>query len=89
MNKNKLIQMKKRLLALGLVGVMLVTTGCTSKKDENGEPNRKAIPQKYNNIEDYSKYVIKNGEPIKQYNSQNVYLLYNKETYEVNEYIYQ
>lgn len=31
---------------------------------------------------------MKNGEPVKLYNSSNVYLLFNKETYEVSEYIY-
>ena len=40
-------------------------------------------------MEDYYKYVVKNGEAIKLYNSQNVYLLYDKETYEVSEYIYR
>ena len=34
MDKNKLIEIKKRLLALGLAGVMLGTAGCTSNKDE-------------------------------------------------------
>ena len=31
---------------------------------------------------------MKNGEAVKEYNSQNVYLLFNKETYEVKEYIF-
>lgn len=89
MDKYKLIQMKKRLLALGLAGVMLVATRCTSNKNENGEPSRVSISQSYSNIEDYYKYVMQNGKAVKLYNSQNVYLLYNKETYEVNEYILQ
>ena len=89
MDKYKLIQMKKRLIALGLAGVMLGTTGCTSSKNENGEPSRVSISQEHSNVEDYYKYVMQNGEAVKVYNSQNVYLLYNKETYEVNEYIFQ
>ena len=88
MNKNKLIEIKKRLLALGLVGVMLGTAGCTSNKDENGVPKRVSISSEYSNVDDYYKYVMQNGEAVKLYNSANVYLLFNKETYEVSEYIY-
>lgn len=89
MDKYKLIKMKKKLLALGLVGVILGTTGCTSNKNENGEPIRISIPQEHSNITDYFKYAIQNGKAVKLYNSQNIYLLYNKETYAVNEYIFQ
>lgn len=88
MDKDKLIKMKKRLLATGLAGIMLVTTGCEAKKDENGVPLREAIPQKYYDIEGFYKYVVQDGKAVKQYNSENVYLLFNKETYEANEYIY-
>ena len=89
MEKYKLFQIKKRLLALGLVGAMLGTAGCTNGKNENGEPSRISISQEHSNVDDYYKYVMQNGEAVKRYNSQNVYLLYNKETYEVNEYIFQ
>lgn len=90
MNKYKLIQMKKKLMALGLAGVMLGTAGCTSNKNENGgEPSRVSVSQDHSNVENYYKYAMQNGKAVKLYNSQNVYLLYNKETYEVNEYIFQ
>ena len=88
MDKNKLIEIKKRLLALGLSGVMLGTAGCTSNKDENGVPKRNDIPSKYSNIEGYYKYVIQNGEAVKLYKAENVYLLFDKETYDVKEYIF-
>lgn len=88
MDKNKLIEIKKRLLALGLAGVMIGTAGCTSNKDENGIPKHVSISSEYSNIDDYYKYVMQNGEAVKLYNSANVYLLFNKETYEVSEYIY-
>lgn len=88
MDKNKLIEIKKRLLALGLAGVMLGTAGCTSNKDENGGPKRVSISSEYSNVDDYYKYVMQNGEAVKLYNSANVYLLFNKETYEVSEYIF-
>ena len=89
MNKNRLIQIKKRLISLGLASVMVGITGCNnSDNNVNEEPSRIAISDKYNNFEDYYKYAMKNGEAEKLYNSKNVYLLYNKETYDVNEYIF-
>jgi len=88
MDKNKLIKIKKRLLALGLAGVMIGTTGCsTNNNDVNGVPKRVSISSVYSNVNNYYKYVIQNGEAVKVYNSQNVYLLFNKETYEETEYI--
>ncbi len=88
MDKNKLIEIKKRLLALGLAGVMIGTAGCTSNKDEKEVPKNVSISSEYSNVDDYYKYVMQNGEAVKLYNSANVYLLFNKETYEVSEYIY-
>ena len=40
-------------------------------------------------FDEYYKYAIQNGEAVKLYNSHNVFLLYDKEMYEVEEYIYQ
>ena len=77
MDENKLIEIKKRLLALGLAGVMLGTTGCISR-DENGVPKRVSISSEYSNVDDYYKYVMRNGEAVKLYNSANVYLLFNR-----------
>lgn len=89
MYKNELKDIKKKLLALSLASLLLVTTGCTSKKTKIDEPIRINISSKYSNVEDFYKYVIKNGEAVKLYNSQYVYLLYNKETYDVTKYIYK
>ena len=67
---------------------MIGTSGCSSDKDENGIPKHASISSEYSNVDDYYKYVMQNGEAVKLYNSKNVYLLFNKETYEVTEYIY-
>ena len=67
MDKNKLIEIKKRLLALGLAGVMLGTAGCTSNKDENGVPKHVSISSEYSNVDDYYKYVMQNGEAVSEY----------------------
>lgn len=47
MNKEKLIQIKRRLLALGLAGVVLGSTGCANDKTEKAEPSRSSISQGY------------------------------------------
>ena len=88
MEKNKLIEIKKRLLALGLAGVILGTAGCASNKDENGVPKRVPISSEYSNITDYYKFVVRGGEAIKLYKAENIYLLFDKETYEAEEYIF-
>lgn len=85
MNKNNLKILKKSLLALGMTGVLVSTTGCL-KVDENKVPEY--IPlQSESFIEDYYKYIIQNDEAIKVYKSENVYLQFNKETYEPLEFI--
>lgn len=88
MDKNKLTELKKRLLALGVAGVMLGTAGCTSNKDANEDSKQVSISSQYSNVDNYYKYGIQNNEAIKLYNSSNVYLFFDKETYEVKEYIY-
>ena len=64
MDKNKLIEAKKKLLALGLVGMILGATGCTSL-DENGVPTRIKIGSSYSNVEDYYKYAIQDGKEMR------------------------
>lgn len=88
MEKDKLMEIKKRLLALGLAGVMVGTVGCSGSKGEDKVPKHHSIPSKYSHVDDYYKYAIQNGEAVKLYNSENVYLLFDKETYEVTECIY-
>ena len=87
MEKEQLIKLKKKLIALGLTGVMFGTTGCTNL-DENGVPRRLSISSEYSNVEKYYKYIVQSEEALKLYKSSNVYLLFDKETYEVSEYIY-
>lgn len=89
MNKYKLLHIKKRLLALGLSSTMIAISGCTINENEDAIPERVSISSEHSRVDNYYKYVIQNGEVVKLYNSQKVYLLFNKETYEVDEYIYQ
>ena len=88
MDIDRLKELKKRLLALGMAGVMIGAAGCSSV-DENGVPKRSDIPAKYSKVEDYYKYAVKDGKAEKLYNGKNVYLLYDKENYDVEEYLYR
>lgn len=87
MEKEQLNTLKKKLLALGLATTMFGVTGC-AKIDEDGIPKRQPISAEYSQVEDYYKYVIQSGEAVKLYKAENVYLMFNKETYEPEEYIY-
>ena len=88
MDKNKLIELRKRLLALGVAGGMLfVTSGCDSTND-NEVSKREVIETEYSQVSKYYDYAIKDGEPVKKYKAENIYLLYDKNNYEVSEFIY-
>lgn len=88
MNKNKLINLKNRIVSLGVIGLMLGLTGCDLLND-NEIPECYPINESYSNFDLYSKYVIENGEAKKVYKSKNVYLGYNKETNEIEEFIFK
>lgn len=81
--KKQLFRLKKQLLSLTLASLMLSSTGC-SKTDGQ----RQAIPAELSHIEDYSKYIISNEIAIKVYDSEYLYVLFDKETYEAKEYVY-
>jgi len=90
MDKNKLLQIKKRLLALGLAGVMMGTTGCSYEENQQSDRGgNDVLDRVYITVDEFYKYAMKNGSAQKHYNSQYVYLLYNKETYEVEEYLFK
>ena len=86
MDKKELSKLKRSLLALGMAGIILGTSGCGDNDDK--EITREEVPSEYYNFDKYCKYVIKDGEALQLYNSQNIMLFYNKETYDVKEYIY-
>lgn len=88
MDKNKLSEIRKRLLALGVAGGILLSASGCEVSDEKTLPSREPISSSYSNFDSYCYYVMRNGEPVKLYKSENVYLLYDKDTYEVSEFVY-
>lgn len=65
---------------------MFGTTGCANK---DKEPSRSTIPSEYSHPEEFYKYAVVDGQAIKLYDSSSIYLLYDKETYEVDEYLFK
>lgn len=87
MTKEELRKIKKRLIALGILGVMIGTSGCKNV-DENGIPLRHLIPKEYNKFDKYVVDVVRNNQVYKMCKTENVYLLFDKETFAAKEYIY-
>ena len=54
-NKNKLIELTKVLLAFRLASVMLGTAGCTICENENEKPSWTYIFDEFSNVKDYYK----------------------------------
>ena len=84
MDKYRLTNMKKNLLSLGVLSTACFMSGCGS---DDVIPEITPVPERYSNIEDYYEFPIQDGEAVQYYNSDNVYLLYDKESYNVTEYI--
>ena len=85
MDKYRLTNVKKNLLSLGVLSTVCFMSGCGS---DDVIPEITPVPERYSNIEDYYEFSIQDGEAVQYYNSDNVYLLYDKESYNVTEYIY-
>ena len=79
-------KIKKKMTALLIAFIMVILGGCG--KEKNDIPVPKKISQQYQHLDQTGKYIISNGEAIKIYNSKNVYLLFNKDTYDVSEFLF-
>ena len=47
------MEIKRRLLALGLAGVMMGTVDCSGSKGEDKVPKHPSVPSKYSHVDDY------------------------------------
>jgi len=88
MKKRDLLNLKKEIVALGLVGTILTSTGCRKNANESTNGQLLAVPEEYSHPDNYYSYVIKNGEAMQLYNANNVYIFFDKDSYEAKEYIY-
>lgn len=87
-NDPKKREVRKRLLALSMAGMMFGTSGCAYFNSDDGVPIVSPIDSKYNNFDNYYKYSVKNDEAIIYYKTENIYLLIDKTTYTSNIYIF-
>lgn len=92
MTKEDLLKLRKKLLILGLAGVMVGTAGCGKKNNDDDNENNittynKISPEKLHLDKCYKK-IIKNGEAVKVYNSNYIGYLIDKDTYEVSVYLF-
>ena len=92
-NEKKLKEvLKKGIILTNVVFTLASVTACTKQEQgqipEDWPSEFEYIYQHNNNFEDFTKTIIKNGEPTVVYNSQNIALAINKETYKVDEYLF-
>ena len=88
MKKEQLLKLKDKLLIILLASTILSSIGCQKKKKHYTPPQITSITESYSQIKKYYKYIKQDNKTVKAYESKYVYLLYNKETIEVKEYIY-
>ena len=97
MNKKTLLEFKKKLLTLGFFTGIAMTAGCEYEATNDYGKIYRYISQykghenvdETSNIEDYYKFVVRNDEAVKLYDSNYIYLFIDKETYEIGEYIFR
>ena len=88
-NENKLRKvLKKSIVLTNIVFTLTSVSACTSQVPEDWPDEFSYISQEDNNFEDYTKTVIKDGHPTVVYKGKNIAVAINKETYEVDEYIF-
>ena len=87
MDKKSLIGLKSKVLSLALA-TALGTTGCGNVQKNVDGIAVVEIPSDYSHPEKFYKYVVQGSEAIKKYDSNNVYLYFDKETYEVKEFLF-
>ena len=87
MNKNKLIELRNSIIALGLAGTMIGFSGCKNNTDNDNNYKLVSINQELSNIDNYYKYIEEDGKRVKVYNRDYIYLFINRESYEISEYL--
>ena len=88
-NDKKVKDVFKRGITLTTMVFTLATaSGCAKERPTDWPDEFYYVSQEYNDFEDYTTTVIKNGEPTTAYKGENLAVAIDKETYEVKEYIF-
>ena len=89
-NDKKIKDIFKRGIALSTMVFTLSTiSGCTTETPSDYPNEFIYISQEFNEFNEYSKSIIKEGIPTTAYKGENLAVAINKETYEVKEYIFR
>ena len=88
-NKEKLIGvLKKGVVLTSAVFTLASVSACTQELPEDWPSEFYYISQEYNDFEEFSKVINRDGQPVRVYKGENVALTINKDTFEVKEYIF-
>ena len=77
----------KTALTVMVAGSIALLSGC-SNVDSTGAPARQKVSSIFSRVNDCCYYYIEDQTAIKMFNTDNVYLMYDKETYEVKEVLH-
>ena len=87
--KEELTALRNKIVALGLAGAVIGAGAVYAHNSNNDKvPECKPISDDYSNFDEYYKVIVQNNEAVKVYKAENVYILYDKETLEPHEYIF-
>lgn len=85
---SKLNNLRKRGISLLTAAFTIVSLSGCAEVPEDYPEEFSYIEQEANHFDDFNKTVIRNGEPVTVYSEKNVFLAFDKETYDVKEYVY-
>lgn len=89
LNEKKLNEViKKGVILTNVFFTLTSVSACSSQKPTDWPTDFYYVSQEDNNFKDFTKTIIKNGEPTTVYYGSNIAIAINKETYEVDEYIF-
>ena len=89
LNEKKLKEvLKKGIVLTNIVFTLTSVSACANQVPGDWPNEFSYVSQEDNNFEDFTKTVIRDGQPTKVYSGKNIAVAINKETYEVDEYIF-
>jgi len=77
----------KKVLSVVAAGSLLFLGGCTNV-DSTGAPVRQKVSSVFSRVNESCYYQIEGQDCVKMFNTDNVYLMYDKDTYEVTEVLH-
>ncbi len=86
--KQTLSEIKSKILPLGMAGIIVAVGNQLPQKKAETETPSTTIPQQFSHVERYYEELEQFGKTTKYYATPYVWLLYDKDTYDVSEYLF-